>query len=144
MTDYEEQSQRATLTSRRMCFLVSGLTAFVVLAGTGSLSGQGVVTIPITRLMPAPAWALAERELLARNAEGVDLWASKYLDANGYLLGATNWGIADGPDDAVESIRNWPLAHALGGPESIIDEWDRAWEGHLDPYTKAKDPSTEL
>jgi hypothetical protein len=124
--------------------LFSGLIAFVVLAGPGSLKGQGDAAIPITRLMPAPAWALAERELLARNAEGVDLWAAKYLDANGYLLGATNWGIADGPDDAVESIRNWPLAHALGGPESIIERWDRAWEGHLDQYTKAKDPSTEL
>ena len=53
-------------------------------------------------------------------------------------------GIEDGPDDAVESIRNWPLAHALGGPDSIIEQWDRAWEGHLDQYTKAKDPSTEL
>ena len=128
----------------RVCFVLSGLIAFVMLAGPESLRGQSDVTIPITRLMPAPAWALAERELLARNAEGVELWASKYLDANGYLLGATNWGIADGPDDAVESIRNWPLAHALGGPESIIETWDRAWEGHLDQYTKATDPSTEL
>ena len=124
------------------------LTCFALAAGlafeSGPLLGQGDATIPITKLMPAPAWALAERELLARNAEGVDLWASKYLDKNGYLLGAANWGIEDGPDDAVESIRNWPLAHALGGPDSIIDEWDRAWEGHLDQYTKAKDPSTEL
>lgn len=132
------------MSHRSVCFLVSGFIAFVVLAGPGSLRGQGGAMIAITRLMPAPAWALAERELLARNAEGVELWASKYLDANGYLLGATNWGIADGPDDAVESIRNWPLAHALGGPESIIGTWDRAWEGHLDQYTKAKDPSTEL
>ncbi|RPI48928.1 MAG: hypothetical protein EHM55_24780 [Acidobacteria bacterium] len=115
-----------------------------LLVDSGPLRGQGDAVIPISRLMPAPAWALAERELLARNAEGVELWASKYLDANGYLLGATNWGIADGPDDAVESIRNWPLAHALGGPDTIIEQWDRAWEGHLDQYTKAKDPSTEL
>ena len=42
--------------------------------------------------MPAPAWALAERELLALNAEGVALWASKYLDENGYLRGAANFG----------------------------------------------------
>jgi hypothetical protein len=100
--------------------------------------------ISITKPMPAPAWALAERQLLALNAEGASLWASTYLDANGYLRGAANWGIADGPDDAVESIRNWPLAHALGGPESIIELWDKAWEGHLDQYTKATDPSTEL
>ncbi len=129
---------------RQVCFLMWLVMAFGIVLGSGPLRGQGDVLIAIDKLMPAPAWALAERELLGRNAEGVDLWASKYLDKNGYLLGAANWGIEDGPDDAVESIRNWPLAHALGGPESIIDAWDRAWEGHLDQYTKAKDPSTEL
>ena len=101
-------------------------------------------TIHISKPMPAPAWALAQRQLLALNAEGAALWAATYLDVNGHLRGAANFGIEDGPDDAVESIRNWPLAHALGGPESIIELWDRAWEGHLDQYTKAKDPSTEL
>ena len=123
--------------------ICAAIVAGLVVA-PGPLRGQGDRIISIDRPMPAPAWALAERELLRRNAEGVDLWASRYLDANGHLRGAANWGIEDGPDDAVESIRNWPLAHALGGPESIIDQWDRAWEGHLDQYTKAKDPSTEL
>jgi hypothetical protein len=101
-------------------------------------------TILINKVVPTPAWALAERQLLALNAEAAALWAEKYLDASGHLRGAANFGIADGPDDAVESIRNWPLAHALGGPDSIIDLWDTAWEGHLDQYTKAKDASTEL
>ncbi len=133
----------ALMVRRRFCFLISVVMTALVF-GPGTLRGQGDVMIAIDKLTPAPAWALAERELLRRNAEGVDLWASKYLDKNGYLLGAANWGIEDGPDDAVESIRNWPLAHALGGPESIIDAWDRAWEGHLDQYTKAKDPSTDL
>jgi len=126
------------------CFLICLVIAAGLVVAPGSLRGQGDVIIPIGKLMPPPAWALAERELLARNAEGVELWASKYLDANGHLRGAANWGIEDGPDDAVESIRNWPLAHALGGPDSIVEQWDRAWEGHLDQYTKAKDPSTEL
>jgi len=101
-------------------------------------------TIAINKPMPAPGWALAERELLALNGEGAAVWAQTYLDANGYLRGAANFGIADGPDDAVESIRNWPLAHALGGPDAIIELWDKVWEGHLDQYTKAKDPSTEI
>src|SRR5262245_53274416 len=122
----------------RTWFLIG--IAIALAAIPHSLRGQGDAVIRVDRLMPAPAWALAERELLRRNAEGVALWASKYLDRNGYLLGAANWGIEDGPDDAVESIRNWPIAHALGGPDSIIEEWDRAWEGHLDQYTKAKDP----
>lgn len=101
-------------------------------------------TLLINKVMPAPAWALAERELLAINAEGAALWAEKYLDANGHLRGEPHFGILDGPDDAVENIRNWPLAHALGGPESIIQLWDRVWEGHVDQFSQAKDPSTEL
>jgi hypothetical protein len=101
-------------------------------------------TILINRVMPAPGWALAERELLRLNAQGVDLWAERYLDANGFVRGEPHYGIEDGPDDAVESIRNWPLAHALGGPESIIQQWHRAWEGHIEQYTIAKDPSTEI
>jgi hypothetical protein len=76
-------------------------------------------TILINKVMPSPPWALAER----LNAEGAALWAEKYLDANGHLRGVANFGIADGPDDAVESIRNWPLAHATGGAESIIELW---------------------
>jgi hypothetical protein len=129
---------------QRASLLIWALIVAGLAVEPGSLRGQGDLVIAIDKLMPAPGWALAERRLLAFNAEGVDLWASKYLDVNGYLLGAANFGIEDGPDDAVESIRNWPLAHALGGPDSIIQQWDRAWEGHLDQYTKAKDPSTEL
>ena len=135
---------RDSLMIRRRLFLLCRLIAGGLAVESGPLRGQGDLIIPISKLMPAPAWALAERRLLALNAEGVELWASKYLDENGYLRGAANFGIQDGPDDAVESIRNWPLAHALGGPESIIEQWDRAWEGHLDQYTKAKDASTEL
>jgi hypothetical protein len=129
---------------RRASFLFCGLIVAWLAVAPGPLRGQSDLVIAIDKPMPAPGWALAERRLLALNAEGVDLWASKYLDANGHLLGAANFGIEDGPDDAVESIRNWPLAHALGGPDSIIQQWDRAWEGHLDQYTKARDPSTEL
>jgi hypothetical protein len=113
-------------------------------AGPATAITTSVTTIRIDKAMPAPAWAIAERELIALNGEGAALWARKYLDNNGHLRGVANFGIEDGPDDAVESIRNWPLAHAVGGPESIIDLWDMAWEGHLDQYSKAKDPSTEI
>jgi len=94
--------------------------------------------IEINKPMPAPDWALAERKLLVVNAEGVQKFVAKYVDGRGYLKGPTHWGIADGPDDAVEPIRNWPLAYMLGGPESIITEWRRVYEGHLDQYSRAK------
>jgi hypothetical protein len=101
-------------------------------AGTGRL----VVDTP----MPAPAWALAERQLLAANAEGVKAFEAAFVMADGHLRGPEHYGIADGPDDAVEPIRNWPLAHALGGPDSIIQAWSHVWEGHLDQYSRAKVP----
>jgi hypothetical protein len=117
--------------------------AVLCLAWLG-LTAAADTTIVIDKTAPPPAWALAERRLIDLNGEGVRLWRDTYLDANGYLKGAAHFGIEDGPDDAVESIRNWPLAHALGGPDSIIEAWDLAWEGHLLQYTYATDPSTEL
>ena len=101
-------------------------------------------TILINAAMPPPAWALAERTLLDLNAQGAALFADKYLDANHYLRGPEHWGISDGPDDSMEGIRNWPLAHALGGPDSLIDLWDKTWEGHLEEYSKATVPVTDL
>ena len=44
-------------------------------------------TILINSVMPVPAWALAERELLRLNADGAAFWAQKYLDPNGHLRG---------------------------------------------------------
>src|SRR4029079_17686400 len=94
-------------------------------------------TIQINKPMPAPAWALAEREVLALDGTAAEQWAARYLDANGHTRGPAHFGIADGPDDAVETIRNWSLAYALGGPESLIELWSKAWEGHLDQYSQA-------
>jgi hypothetical protein len=144
----------------RLTFLGLVLTGLAILPSTPraqqgrraqppppAIEGGGTsreTVIQINKPMATPSWALAERELLRVNAQGVSMWADKYLDSNGYLRGAPHFGIEDGPDDAVETIRNWPVAHALGGPDSIIQSWARAWEGHLDQYTQARDPSTEL
>ena len=104
----------------------------------------GEPTVYIETPMPAPAWALAERALLRVNAEGVAAFARRYLDERGYLRAPERWGVSDGPDDAMENIRNWPLAHALGGPDWILPLWKKAWEGHLEQYSRAKIPGLEL
>jgi adenylate kinase family enzyme len=54
------------------------------------------------------------------------------------------WGGNDGPDDAMENFQNWTLAYVLGGPESILTLYKKAWEGHLVQYTKAKAPGIEM
>lgn len=101
-------------------------------------------TIAISTAMPAPAWALAERALLAVNADGARAYAAQYHDVRGYLKTPERWGVSDGPDDAMENIRNWPIAHALGGPDVLIEEWERAWEGHLQQFTSAKVPEVPM
>ena len=41
-------------------------------------------------------------------------------------------------------LRSWPLAYALGGPESILETWRKFYEGHLEQYTNAKIPEIEM
>src|SRR5690606_30656822 len=88
--------------------------------------------------------AIAQRELLRVNAEGVQLYAARFLDERGHMPIDPQWGVSDGPDDITENVRNWPLAHVLGGPDSILDAWERLWEGHLDQFSRARIPELAL
>jgi hypothetical protein len=123
---------------RRLMRLFASVALATALSPLAAQAADVVVTVD--QPMPAPAWALAERALLDANADGVRIFAKKFVDGRGYLKGPEHWGITDGPDDSVEPIRNWPLAHALGGPDSILDTWRTVWEGHLDQYSRAKVP----
>jgi hypothetical protein len=94
--------------------------------------------------MEVPEWALLQRELLESNAEGARVFAEEFLDERGYLTHVTRWGGNDGPDDAMENFHNWTLAYALGSPESVIEGFSRAWEGHLLQYTEARAPGIPM
>jgi hypothetical protein len=54
------------------------------------------------------------------------------------------WGVTDGPDDIMESVRGWPLVYAMGAPESVADAFEKVWEGHLRQFGRAKIPTVEL
>jgi hypothetical protein len=54
------------------------------------------------------------------------------------------WGGNDGSDDAIENLAGWPVLHALGAPDSILDKYKLGWEGHLLQYTEAKTVEVEL
>src|SRR3954451_18859390 len=86
--------------------------------------------------LPPPAWALLERELLRANAAACREFFARYFDDRGYLLCVERWGGDDGPDDAIENVNDWPILHALGAPDSILEMYKRAWEGHLRQYTE--------
>ena len=113
--------------------IVVFLTCFLV---PWSVSAQ--VAIHVEQPMTPPAWALLERAVLKANADGAREFAGKYLDDRGFLRCIERWGGLDGPDDAMENFWNWTLAHALGSPDIILSLYDRAWEGHLQQYTKAR------
>ena len=101
-------------------------------------------TVTVDSRMSAPAWATAQRELIQLNAEAVRVHRARRFDARGYSLAPPQWGVGAGPDDVTEAIRNWPLAHAAGGPDSIIETWSEVWEAHLTQYGEARVPQVEM
>jgi hypothetical protein len=101
-------------------------------------------TIRIDSAMPAPAWAIAEREILAAAADGARQWVERYVRPDGSVNVPERWGVTDGPDDIMEAIRGWPLVYAMGAPDAVADAYERVWEGHLRQFGRAKIPAVEL
>jgi len=128
--------------------------AVVVTAGLSSVLAQqpaprlvtppSVPVISVTQGMPVPAWAFAERAMLAAAADGAQLWVDRFLNADGSLNLIERWGVTDGPDDITEAVRGWPLVYAMGAPESVITNFERVWEGHLRQFGRARLPAVDL
>ena len=62
----------------------------------------------------------------------------------GYLLHTPRWGTLDGPDDAIETFYNWTLLHALGGSDSVLQNYKKALEGHYKQYGELRTKLTKL
>ena len=99
--------------------------------------------IEITTPMAPPAWALAQWALLDANREAAFVAANKYVDDRGWMRITPNWGAMDGADDVTETYRDLPIIYMLGGPPEILTLHKKIWEGHLDQYTKAREPVVE-
>lgn len=109
--------------------------------------GQAVrseLTIAVKTPMPAPSWALLEREILKYNSLAVEQFAERFLDSRGYLLHTPRWGTLDGPDDAIETFWNWTLLHALGGSDKVLELFKKAQEGHWKQYSELRTKLTTL
>ena len=111
------------------CVLSSAVFAATTLAD---------VIVDVKEPMAPPYWALLERQLLDVHTAACQEFFERYFDSRGYLLCVERWGGDDGPDDAPENLNGWPILHALGGDDSIIDMCNTMWEGHLRQYTEAK------
>ncbi len=112
-------------------------------AGAMAFAGQDL-TLRVNTPMRPPAWALLEQELLKANSAACERFYEKYVDARGYLLHTPRWGTLDGPDDAVETFFNWTLLHALGGKDSLLEMWRKAYDGHLLQYSELRTTKTKL
>jgi hypothetical protein len=94
--------------------------------------------IAVKTPMAPPAWAVLERELLRANAAACRTFFDKYFDNRGFLQCVERWGGDDGPDDAIENLSDWPILHALGASDAVLEMYKKGWEGHLRQYTLAK------
>ncbi|MCZ6678544.1 MAG: hypothetical protein O7E52_15005 [Candidatus Poribacteria bacterium] len=95
-------------------------------------------TLCVDTPIPPPPWALLERELLRAQTLACQEFFNRYFDERGYLICIPRWGGNDGPDDAIENLTGWSMLHTLGGPDTLLQMYKKAWEGHLRQYTEAK------
>lgn len=108
----------------------------LVLALQSAFAAEPAIVIDTP--LPPPEWALLERDLLKQNTAACREFFEKYFDERGWLLCVERWGGDDGPDDAIENCLDWPILHALGASDEVLQMYKKAWEGHLRQYTLAK------
>src|SRR5579864_5695419 len=116
--------------------LICASLIFVMISSRDLAAGE--VAIGVDTPMTPPSWALLERELLRANTRACQEFFARYFDERGYLKCVERWGGDDGPDDAIECLTGWPILHALGAPDMVLQLYKKAWEGHLRQYTAAK------
>ncbi|WP_206352214.1 hypothetical protein [Tautonia rosea] len=120
--------------------IVSAITLIVTVGGVVSASEMLHIGSP----MPPPEWALLEQALLRANEDASERFFDRYFDDQGFALCVERWGGDDGPDDASESFGNWPLLHALGASDAVLERYKKGWEGHLRQYTLARTTEVPL
>jgi hypothetical protein len=105
---------------------------------------SGNLALIVNTPQTPPTWALLERELIKAQTSACERFFSKYFDERGYLRCLPRWGGNDGSDDAIENLAGWPVLHALGASDSILEMYKLGWEGHILQYTEAKTVEVEL
>ena len=112
--------------------VISLLAVLVSFAGLQRLAAAEV-TLSVKTPMSPPAWALLERELLRANAAACEEFFERYFDERGWLLCVERWGGDDGPDDAIENCNDWPLLHALGASDDVLQHVQEGLGGASPP-----------
>ena len=85
---------------------------------------------PLTSpLRSVPAWAVLQRRLFAEIEEARRVFRDRYTLPDGRLRGVAEFIDRDGVDDLYEPFFNWPAFYALGGPDDVLVDAKRHWEG---------------
>jgi len=101
----------------------------------GIAVAAGRTELHVRTPMAAPDWARLQRELLTAHTAACETFHAKYFDERNHLRCFPRWGTNDGPDDAIEHVNDWPLVHALGGSDRILELYRAAYEGHIEQYS---------
>lgn len=117
--------------TRREFVAATGALALASIAAGAASRGPLRVSTP----MSAPEWATLQRELLHAHTAACESFHAKYFDERHHLRCFPRWGTNDGPDDAIEHVNDWPLVHALGGSDRVLELYRAVYEGHLEQYS---------
>lgn len=94
-----------------------------------------MTTIRATQTTPPPAWAVAQRNLIATMNEAAPLFQERYTRPDGSLIWRQTWPGMDGSDDGYESYHNWPLFYALGGSAELHRRSRWLWDAVTRQFT---------
>jgi hypothetical protein len=92
-------------------------------------------TIYAQTLTPPPAWALAQRALIAAIDAAVPPFQERYTRQDGSFIWRQEWPGMDGSDDGYESFGNWAQFYVLGGSAEVYQRSRFLWEAVTRQFT---------
>jgi hypothetical protein len=75
-----------------------------------------------------PAWAVRQRELIARMDRAAVPFTKHATRPDGTLIQRTEWTSMDGTDNGYEAFLSFPLAYLLGGAEYLHEVGRKEWD----------------
>jgi hypothetical protein len=78
--------------------------------------------------VPAPRWALLEREIITALNAAAPEFVARYTRADGSLVWRDEWPGMDGSDDPYEAFMYLALFYSIGGDEAVYEAARKMWD----------------
>jgi len=101
----------------------------------GQAASQSMTVVRLDAPAPPPEWAFWQRQLLDQMGPAAREFVQRYTKPDGTLIWRKEWPGMDGSDDGYESFYNFPLFHALGGPEDFAPLSVKLWDAVTRQFT---------